>query len=135
MKPDQDYLKNFLEIAEAMPGPTFDIEDLQAAGLEYETDQFIFHMKILGDYGLIERDDGDPGYGLVRSVDGFMSWAVLPLRLTARGHEFAAALRNKEVWATIKREFKDASMSTLWDVSKKLLEAYTKKKLEQVLNG
>jgi ABC-type sulfate transport system permease component len=62
-----------------------------------------------------------------------MSWAVLPLRLTARGHEFIEALRNKEVWVTIKRSFKEASISTLWNVSQKLIEAYTKKKIEALL--
>jgi hypothetical protein len=64
-----------------------------------------------------------------------MSWAAIPLRLTAQGHQFIEALRNKEVWATLKRDFKDASVNTLWDVSKKLLEGYTKKKIEALLNG
>jgi hypothetical protein len=134
MKIDQDYLKKLLETCEAAPAPIFDIDELKAAGVDFDTDQFVFHMNILNDLGVIERDDGEPGFGLVRGIDGHMSWAAVPLRLTAQGHQFIEALRNKEVWATLKRDFKDASVSTLWDVSKKLLEGYTRKKIEALLN-
>jgi hypothetical protein len=103
--------------------------------VDFDTDQFVFHMNILNDLGVVERDDGEPGFGLVRGVDGHMAWAVLPLRLTARGHQFIEALRNKEVWATLKRDFKDASVNTLLDVSKRLLEGYIRKKIETLLNG
>jgi len=133
MKVDIDYVKNLLEACEAMPEPTFDIEALKAAGIEYDDDEFVFHMQYLDDLGFIEREDKDPGFGLTRSLDGFKSWAVLPLRLTARGHQFIEALRNKEVWATIKTGFRDASIETLWGVSKKLLESYTEKKLQSIL--
>jgi len=135
MKIDQEYLKKLLETCEAAPAPIFDIDELKAAGVDYDTDQFVFHMNILNDLGAIERDDGESGFGLVRGIDGHMSWAAVPLRLTAQGHQFIEALRNKEVWATLKRDFKDASVSTLWDVSKRLLEGYTRKKIEALLNG
>ncbi len=130
MKIDQDYLKKLLETCEAAPAPIFDIEELKAAGVDFDTDQFVLHMSILNDLGVVERDDREPGFGLVRGADGHISWAVLPLRLTAQGHQFIEALRNKEVWATLKRDFKDASVHTLLDVSKKLLEGYARKKIE-----
>jgi hypothetical protein len=66
MKPDQDYLKKLLETCEAAPAPIFNIEELQSAGLDYGTDQFVFHMNILDDLGLIERDDREPGFGFLR---------------------------------------------------------------------
>ncbi len=44
MKIDQDYLKKLLETCEAAPAPIFDIEELKAAGVDYDTDQFVFHM-------------------------------------------------------------------------------------------
>jgi hypothetical protein len=100
---DQDYLKKLLEACEAAPAPIFDIKVLEAAGLDFDTDEFVFHMSILNDLGVVERDGREPGFGLVRGADGYVSWAVLPLRLTAQGHQFIEALRNKEVWATIKR--------------------------------
>ena len=135
MKIDPEYLKKLLETCEASPAPTFDIEELKAAGLDYDNDQFIFHMGILDDQGFVERDDREPGFGVIRGADRYVSWAVLPLRLTARGHQFIEALHNKEVWATIKKGFMDASIDTLWDVSTKLLEGYTQKKIEGLLKG
>ena len=112
MKIDQDYLKKLLEACLASEKPTFDIEDLKAAGFDYNDQQFEFHMKILNDQHFIEQDDGDSGFGLTKGIDGFLSWSVLPLRLTASGHQFIEALENKDVWAAIKRGFKDASIET-----------------------
>lgn len=134
MKIDQDYLKRLLETCQASEKPTFDIEDLKADGFDYNDKQFEFHMAILVDQGFIEQDDGDPGFGLAKSLDGFLSWSVLPLRLTASGHQFIEALSNKEVWAAIKSGFKDASITTLKTVSLKLLEGYAKKKIDNLLS-
>ena len=134
MKIDQDYLKGLLEACQKSEKPTFDIEDLEKAGLDYSEPSFEFHMRILTDQGFIEQDDGDSGFGLTKSLDGFQSWSVLPLRLTASGHQFIEALENKEVWETIKTGFKDASITTLKTVSMKLLEAYTTKKIQQLLD-
>jgi hypothetical protein len=134
LKPNEDYLKTLLEACQAAKKPTFDIEDLKAAGLDYNDPQFELHMGILADQGFIERDGGDPGFGLTKGARGDLSWSVLPLRLTASGHQFIEALSNKEVWAAIKHGFKDASIDTLWKVSQKLLEGYAQKKINDVLN-
>jgi hypothetical protein len=91
--------KKLLGACQASEKPTFDIEDLKAVGFDYYDKQFEFHMMILTDQGFIEQDDGDPGFGLTKSMDGHLSWSVLPLRLTASGHQFIEALSNKEVWA------------------------------------
>ena len=77
MKIDQDYLKRLLEACQASEKPTFDIEDLKAAGFDYNDKQFEFHMKILNDQHFVEQDDGDPGFGLTKSIDSFLSWSVL----------------------------------------------------------
>jgi hypothetical protein len=102
--------------------------------LDYYDRQFEFHMMILYDQRFIEQDGGSPGIGLIKSADGFSSWSVLPLRLTASGHHLIEALSNREVWATIKRSFTDASITTLKSVSLKLLEGYAQKKIEQILS-
>ena len=134
MKIEHDYLKALLEAFESSEIPTTDIKELDRAGVLVDEDKFIFHMQILDDKGLITRNDGDPGFGLYRSADGINSWAVVPLRLTANGHEFIEAIKNKEVWSVIKKEFKDASIDTLWKVSKDLLEGYLQKKIQGLLN-
>jgi Hypothetical protein (DUF2513) len=135
MKIDQDYLKKMLEAFEASPGPTFFVRDFKAAGLDHNDDLFVFHLALLADQGFVARDDGKPGFGLQCGLDGSNSWSLLPLRLTAQGHNFIEALRNKEVWATIKRDFKDVSFGTLVDVAKKLAEGYAKKKIDDLLKG
>lgn len=133
MKIDHDYLKSLLLACQASEKPTFDIEDLNAVGFDHYDKQFEFHMKILSDQHFIEQDDGDPGFGLIKSLDGMSYWSVLPLRLTADGHQFVEALSNHEVWNTIKSGFKDASFETLVGVAKKLLEGYSTKKLKSLL--
>lgn len=135
MKIDHDYLKKMLEAVEAVPAPIFYVRDFGDAGLDYRDQQFIFHLGILDDLGFVVKADGKTGFGLQRSADGNASWSIIPLRLTAQGHDFIEALKNKEVWATLKKDFKDASISTRWDVSKKLLDGFAKKKVESILNG
>ncbi len=135
MKIDHDYLKKMLEAFENAPAPVFYVPDFRAADLNHCDPQFIFHLGILNDQGFVARDDHKAGFGLQYNMDGSAAWSIIPLRLTAQGHDFIEALKNKEVWATLKKDFKDASINTLWDVSKKLLEGYAKKKVEGLLNG
>jgi hypothetical protein len=133
MKIDQDYLRQILEALEDAPDPTTDILKLKDFGVDYETDIFLFHAELLLDQSLLERADRRPGLGVSRGIDGHLSWAVLPLRLTSAGHDFIENLRNKEVWATIKSGFKGASISTLTAVSKQLAEGFAKQKVEKLL--
>ena len=130
MKIDQDYLKRLLEACQASKKPTFNIADLEAAGLDHNDAQFEFHMMILNDQGFVEREDRRPGIGLLKGM-----WSAVPLRLTASGHQFVEALSNKEVWAQIKHGFKDASITTLRTVSIKLLEGYAQKKINELLGA
>jgi hypothetical protein len=102
VKIDHDYMKKLLEACQASEKPTFDIEELKVAGLEYDDPNFEFHMAILSDKGLIQRDDGDYGFGLMKGMDGHLAWAVLPLRLTAAGQDFIDTVQNPEVWSHVK---------------------------------
>ncbi|CAH7063718.1 DUF2513 domain-containing protein [Vibrio crassostreae] len=132
MKIDQEYLKGLLAAFEAAEFPITNIQELEQKGFSNQCDQFLFHLKILSDQGLVEREQGH-GLGYERDLSGKIYWSVVPLRLTAKGHEFIEALHNSEVWDTIKSEFGDASIGTLWRVSKDLLEGYTKKKVTALL--
>ncbi|MEN6488950.1 MAG: DUF2513 domain-containing protein [Smithella sp.] len=137
MKIDHDYLKGLLEAFEASDKSTTTILELKDRGYDYadEGEKFLFHMQILYDKQLIASESGILGFGFDRSADGMPCWSVFNLRLTASGHDFLEALRNSQVWATLKREFKDVSIGTLLKVSKDLLEGYTKKKVESLLLG
>lgn len=134
MKIDKDYLKSLLEAFESEHEPQIDIVKLDGKGFDTETKDFVFHMRLLNDKHLICQSDGTPGFGLEESADGQFHWAVLPLRLTADGHDFLEALKNKEVWNTVKTGFKDASIGTLVDVSKRLFDGYLQKKIDNILS-
>lgn len=131
MKIDQDYLKGLLEAFESSVGPTTDINELSDAGFPYQKDEFIFHMRLLEDRGLIEGLGRHPGFGYVQTRTTY-SWAVIPLRLTADGHDFIEALKQKEVWQAIKTEFKDASLATMVSAARSLAEGYAKKKVKDI---
>ena len=118
MKIDLNYLKKLLEACRASEAPTFDIDDLRAVGFDYHNDSlFEFHMKLFVDQGFVQRDDGDPGFGLTKGADRSASWAALPLRLTDSGHQFIEALANKQIWATINHNLKDTSIETIKTVA------------------
>lgn len=135
MKIDHEYLKGLLEAFEAAGEPQTDIYKLQQAGYDFMTNEFLFHMRLLDDRNLIARTDGKYGFGYFEGADDGGSWGALPLRLTASGHDFLEAIRNKEVWHTVKTGFKDASIGTLVDVSKRLLEGFVQKKIDNILGS
>ncbi|WP_155657647.1 DUF2513 domain-containing protein [Aliivibrio fischeri] len=70
---------------------------------------------------------------VIKNNYGFDSVFLIDYRLTWNGHEFLDAIRQNEVWSTIKTEFKDASISTIFKVGKELVEGITKKKLEKYI--
>ncbi|QGN37805.1 DUF2513 domain-containing protein [Klebsiella oxytoca] len=133
MKIDHEYLKGLLEAFECSDKPETDIRHLHDLGFSYQTTEFLFHMRLLDDRNLIARTDGRSGFGFSESADDGGSWSVLPLRLTANGHDFLEAIRNKEVWATLKTSFKDASIGTLVTVSKELFNRILAKQLDKYI--
>ena len=122
MQIDYDYLKQLLEAMAAAESPWTDIEELKARGIDYESGQFLFHMKILCDKGLVRQMDGSSDLGMRLSADRIPSWGAVPLRLTADGHEFLEGMRNKEAMALVKRDFKTAGIDTVKAVFRVALE-------------
>ncbi|HIC7893485.1 DUF2513 domain-containing protein [Citrobacter freundii] len=136
MKIDQQYLKDLLIAFEDTHGPDTLLSELENTGFRREDSNFIFHMRLLSDYGLIVRVDGLPGFGheMLQSLGqcaGYY-WTEIPLRLTASGHDFIADLRQKEVWQTIKTNFKDEGITTLIGISKSLALGFAKKKVKDL---
>lgn len=103
MKPDPEYTRKLLTAFEDSPEPTTDIEFLRECGLDYSQKEFMFHLRLLNDDGFVQQEDGEPGIGLSRSIDGMYSWSVLPLRLTSSGHEFAVAMRSEQGFQAVKK--------------------------------
>ncbi|MBS0054436.1 DUF2513 domain-containing protein [Yersinia sp. Marseille-Q3913] len=138
MKIDHEYLRNLLEAFESSERPETNINELELKGFD-SNENFVFHMRLMDDQKLICRTDGRPGFGLASAEcdddDGGYDWAVFPLRLTSDGHDFIDALRNQDVWNTIKVGFKDASMGTLTSVAKELAAGYLKKKISSYLDS
>lgn len=135
MKIDQQYLKDLLISFEDTDGPDTTIDELKEAGYDENSSEFIFHMRLIYDHGLIVRVDGDSGFGhiLETNMNGHIYyWDKTPLRLTARGHDFIADLRQKEVWETVKTNFKDEGMSTLIGITKSLAIGFAKKRIKDL---
>ncbi|HFU0207724.1 TPA: DUF2513 domain-containing protein [Escherichia coli] len=136
MKLDQQYLKDLLIAFEKTYGPDTMLSELEDNGFNRYDQNFIFHMRLLCDYKLIVRVDGKPGFGHIMSTElgeGVeYSWLEVPLRLTARGHDFIADLRQKEVWQAIKTNFKDEGIGTLMSVSKSLAKGFARKKIKDI---
>lgn len=120
MKPDPEYIKQLLTAFQDAPNPTTDIEELKDAGLSLDDPKFEFHMRLLQDNGFVESDFG--GIGLSRSADRSIEWSVIPLRLTASGHEFAEAMGNSKVLQTLKTKFAGASITTMREVAMAIIK-------------
>jgi hypothetical protein len=129
VKIDRDYLKKMLEVFEGAPAPIFYGTDFEGARLDINGPQFIFHMEILDDQGIIVRDDRSAGFGLMRSADESAFWSILPLCLTSQRHDFIEALKNKEVWATLKKTSRTRASARFWACRRSFWRATRKGKL------
>nr|WP_154926692.1 DUF2513 domain-containing protein [Pantoea agglomerans] len=136
MKIDQKYLRDLLIAFEDSEGPDTHLKELEGQGFNSNSSEFIFHMRLLNDNGLIIRTDGKLGFGheISRTVGNRASyyWIETPLRLTSRGHDFIANLRQNEVWHSVSQNFKEAGLSTLVDVSKELAKAFALKQVKRL---
>lgn len=121
MKRDMELIRKLLLSIEENP------DQLEVEG--YDEDCIKYHSMLLIEAGLL---DGDVSYYLSNTsiVPDFVSVN----RLTWDGHEFLDNIRKEEVWNTIKTEFKDASISTVFNIGKQLTENYAKKKLSSLLS-
>lgn len=131
MKIDHDYLKSLLQLFEDSDKSVTTYIDLCDRGFvqdqdsDEENEKLVFHMEILADQNFISRTDdkdvqGEKRIGYLRS-SGQGMWSVMPLRLTAQGHEFLEAIKNETVWKKLKKNFKDASIITLARIAPQLL--------------
>lgn len=122
MRIDHDYLRSLLTAFLDAEGPTTDIDELRAHGIDHDDAKFLFHLQLMEDESLVVGILGNGELGYPRSIDGYGVWSVLPIRLTAQGHHFAEALLHDTVWKRIKKDFRSAGMQTLVSTASTLLE-------------
>ncbi|MDI7504522.1 DUF2513 domain-containing protein [Cronobacter dublinensis] len=139
MKINQEYIKELLCAFEETDGPDTLLTELEEMGYGRDDTEFIFHMRLLTDNNLMQRVDGEEGFGhlIYSNISGGISassyhWIVVPLRLTAKGHDFLSDIRQKEVWAAIKHNFKEQGLGTLTSVAKELAEGFARKKVRDI---
>jgi hypothetical protein len=130
MKPDLDYIKQLLGAIEGLPAPTCDVLTVRAAGIDIDDPKFLFHLRIPEDRGLLAGADREhPALHTYTDRGRQVVWTRAPMRLTASGHDFAAALRNDTVFQSIKTKAADASISVWTQVAGPLLVAAVSKSL------
>lgn len=129
MKPDPDYLRSLLNALQASPSPWPSIAKLAEGGIE-PNEQMLFHLQLLNDGGFVQPVNADSNFGFMEFSDGF-SCQDASLRLTAQGYEFIEALDKKEVWDVIRSQFRGASIKTLFQVGRALVEGYARETIRK----
>lgn len=81
------------------------------------------HTKLLIEQSLLDRNSV--------GLNGYFSTSY---DLTWKGHELIDNIRQKEIWNTIKSEFKEESVSTIVSIAKEMAEKFAKDKLSKLLN-
>lgn len=132
---DKEYLKGLLEAIQSSDTPTTDIKELDRLGFSYEDDKFIFHTDILIDKGYLESIGPFRGVGYQIAGNNQIDWKIVPIRLTASGHEFIESLNEPDVWESIQSNFKEASLDTLIVVAKDLATGFAKQKVKALLES
>lgn len=133
MKIDQEYLKGLLTAIQDSEGPFTNIEELSERGYSYESDDFVLHMEILLDKGFLESKSSSGGIGYIMSGSGRLQWSIVPLRLTASGHDFISAIQQPKIWEAIKSNFGECGLEAVKTVALDLATGYAQQKVRSLL--
>ena len=108
MKIDIEYVKNILDTIHNHDKADFTIrlfDALWGEGKIDENHKFVFHLEILHDQGFLVSTSTMSSVGIRRSGSEDYVFSIVPLRLSAKGHEYAAALNKPEVFKILKEKF------------------------------
>ena len=136
MRIEIEYLKRLLDVVLEHDKPDFciDHEDIKPLWIDDEKlNKLVFHMEILEDQGLIESTVNSQGIGFRRMGSGGFTVSIIPLRLTAEGHQFASDLSKPGVIDKLKTSFKDVGPSEAVKVVFALGKKALAKRLEDAL--
>lgn len=122
MKRDMEIIRSILLALE---------EDVDPNKVEGATaEQVRYHQALLIEAGLIH---GRTTFYLSNTTP--IPDVVNIEKLSWQGHEFIDLARQKEIWNTIKSQFKEASFDTVITVAKDLAEGWAKKKVQELINS
>lgn len=136
MKIDIQYIKSFLDVVLESEHPDFEINHPKIKPLWLNDDKLnvlVFHMEILADQGLIESPTTIEGIGFRRMSQGRFIVNVIPLRLTADGHQFASDLSKPGVLEQLTTSFKDLGPAETVKLSFKLGAKALENKLKSLI--
>ncbi|AAZ27648.1 DUF2513 domain-containing protein [Colwellia psychrerythraea] len=130
MRIDYEFIEQILEVFLNSDSPIVNWQNFD----DLDSDKFVFHMEIMADKNLVVGINitGDlclrnfsKGY-----PDGY-NIILVDWRLTADGHDFAAALTKPDILLTIKDKFRKEGLSAVIDVSKKIASKQVLKLLDE----
>lgn len=122
MKLDYQLIKDILLTLENYPQHQMSSFDLMNSLKidENSLEEFIGHIKIMGDYCLIESSDKQGNYGFMLAANGRIIPVNCNYRLTASGYEFLDILKND----TIFKKIKDYAIPNAIEIGKQLLVSF-----------
>jgi hypothetical protein len=130
MQIDYSYLATILESFLLSEKPVLDT-DFFNDKIEDNGDKFFFHLVILSEQNLLSSaltNSTDLGIRYDFHSEEY-NYSIVPLRLTAYGHDFANALNKPSVLEVIQTKFKNEGLSVVLDIAK----AIVRKKAEELL--
>lgn len=145
MRIDIDYLSKILDVFLEADTSHIDLLTIRDAGISFESSEssgrfdqkFLFHIQIALENALISDKDlrvsGLKTVGISIGMNGRGTISAVPIRLTQRGHNFASAIHNKEILEKLKSGLKDAPFKVIFEYSQKLMQHYSKKKLDKLI--
>ena len=137
MRIDYEYLNNFLTLLLENGKSDFKLNDLPFQTLwpqndKQALDKLVFHLEILADQNCLESALTKKGsIGFKRTGSGW-NVSIIPLRLTANGHQFAADLTKPTVIEQLKTSFSDAGPNEAVKIAFSLSKQVLEKKLKQL---
>ena len=137
MKIDIEYIKSLLDIILEHDQPDFRIDHNKIKPLwlnDEKLNTLVFHMEILEDQNLIESSTSLQGIGFKRMGNGSFTVSIIPLRLSAAGHQFASDLSKPGVLEQLTTSFKDLGPSEVVKVVFALGKKAVEKKLSSLLD-
>ena len=140
MRIDIEYIKFFLDAVLDHDKPDFglDIEKIKPlwVGDDEKLNKLIFHMEILEDQDLIESSIETTGIGFRRmGGGGGFTVSIIPLRLTAKGHQFSSDLSKPGVIDKLTTTFKDSgpteTVKVVFALGKNFIDSQLKSLIEE----